>query len=283
MNRSTFALFIALLIHLLFFLLFLLFSMMIPAFEKKDTQEEKRIKVSLKELPKKKENSQIKQEQKKTIEAPAMPKGKQLKEIVKKSNTDISKTKLKPVQKTVKTKKTEPIAPIKPYIPLLDKNDIDTIKPEIKEEPKHTGAFAWMYEDKSEEEKKKKSKKIAESNNNINQDIKELYGMEFGKLSRAQQEYILDNQEIMRRITQQVLNRVASVNIKSNINVNTDNVIEFYLHPNGNMSDFRFLKKSGYFILDDTTKETIEYAYAKYPRPKEKTLIRYNVFYNLRY
>ena len=85
----------------------------------------------------------------------------------------------------------------------------------------------------------------------------------------------------MRRITQQVLNRVASVNLRRDININATNVIEFYLHPNGDMSDFRFLKKSGYYVLDDTTQETIEYAYSKYPRPKEKTLIRYNVFYNL--
>jgi len=85
----------------------------------------------------------------------------------------------------------------------------------------------------------------------------------------------------MRRITQQVLNRVARVNLDRNLNVNRSNVIEFYLHPNGDMSDFKFLSKSGYYTLDDITKETIEYAYSKYPRPKEKTLIRYNVYYHL--
>jgi len=85
----------------------------------------------------------------------------------------------------------------------------------------------------------------------------------------------------MRRITQQVLNRVARVNIPRDLNVNRSNVIEFYLHPNGDMSGFRFISKSGYYILDDTTKETIEYAYSRYPRPKETTLIRYNVYYNL--
>ena len=129
-----------------------------------------------------------------------------------------------------------------------------------------------------------KEKVVKNSNaSSINQNIKELYGEEFGKLSTAQQEYILDNQEIMRRITQQVLNRVASVNLPRDLNVNKSNVIEFYLHPNGDMSDFKFLNKSGLYVLDDTTKETIEYAYSKYPRPKEKTLIRYNVFYNLAY
>ena len=86
----------------------------------------------------------------------------------------------------------------------------------------------------------------------------------------------------MRRITQQVLNRVGRVNIPNDLRVNRINVIEFYLHPNGDMTDFRFLKKSGFYILDDTTKETIEYAYSKYPRPEQKTLIRYKVGYYLR-
>lgn len=85
----------------------------------------------------------------------------------------------------------------------------------------------------------------------------------------------------MRRITQQVLNRVARVNIPRDLNVNRSNVVQFYLHPNGNISDLKFLSKSGFYVLDDTTKETIEYAYSKYPRPKEKTLIRYNVYYHL--
>ena len=85
----------------------------------------------------------------------------------------------------------------------------------------------------------------------------------------------------MRRITQEILNRVASVNLTKDLNVNRVNIIEFYLHPNGDMTDFKFLEKSGYYILDKTTQETIEYAYSKYPPVSEKTLIRYNVFYNL--
>ena len=137
-----------------------------------------------------------------------------------------------------------------------------------------------MFEDKSAQESKSETKQ-SEKGSAISQNIKELYGEEFGKLTPGQQQYIIDNQEIMRRITQQVLTRVARVNISRDLNVNRSNVIEFYLHPNGDMSDFRFLSKSGYYILDDTTKETIEYAYSRYPRPKEKTLIRYNVYYHL--
>jgi outer membrane biosynthesis protein TonB len=256
----------------------------IPDFKKPAEQKEKRIKISLKEMPKKDKVSGIIKEKVEPITmAKPMPKGSQLKKIVKKEpivyepKKQVVRTpKLNPVKEAkpepIPQPKIEPLPPKETYIPL----------PKPKKEEKVKGPMAWMYEDKSAEEPKKKEKKTSNASS-INQNIKELYGDEFGKLSSAQQEYILDNQEIMRRITQEVLNRVARVNLPRDLNVNKSNVIEFYLHPNGDMSDFKFLSKSGLYVLDDTTRETIEYSYSKYPRPKEKTLIRYNVFYNLAY
>jgi len=213
--------------------------------------------------------------------APPMPKGSQLKKFVPPKS--VKKTKLNKPKKQAKPKppqkKTAPVPPAKPYIPLLSKKqDVNATK--RKKEQKKKDKMAWLFEDKSAQEKK--TKKVQNANGgNISQNIKELYGEEFGKLTPGQQKYILDNQEIMRRITQQILTRVARVNLSRDLNVNRSNVIEFYLHPNGDMTDFKFLEKSGYYILDDTTKETIEYAYSRYPRPKEKILIRYNVYYNL--
>jgi outer membrane biosynthesis protein TonB len=221
-----------------------------------------------------------------------MPKGSQLKKIVKPSKPvkyepkkPVKKPKLNKPKKVSKKKppepKIEPLPPKKPYIPLLSKKKEDqNITKKIKKEPKKKEALSWLYEDVAQDESKTQKKK-SQNGSNISQNIKELYGEEFGKLSPGQQQYILDNQEIMRRITQQVLIRVARVNIPRDLRVNRHNVIEFKLHPNGDMTDFKFLSKSGYYILDDTTKETIEYAYSRYPRPKETTLIRYNVFYNL--
>jgi len=282
LNRSRFALFVALLIHLLLLLLFILFITLIEDKEKKNHKpQERKIKISLKELPKKDKKSGL---TKKKIQdpriAPPMPKGSQLKKIVKPFKKPTLNRRKKVENKPVKkVKKIEPLPPKKPFIPLLAQNkDINkTEKTEKKTD--ETKALSWLYKDLSKEESKVKKKRA--SNSNISQDIKELYGEEFGKLTPGQQQYILDNQEIMRRITQQVLNRVARVNIPRDLRVNRSNVIEFYLHPNGDMSDFRFLSKSGYYVLDDTTKETIEYAYSRYPHPKEKTLIRYNVYYNL--
>ncbi len=291
MNRSTFALFVALLIHLVLLLLFWMLGSLEPQI-KKQAPKENKIRVSLKELPKKikKVGTAKKKIIKKPKIAPPMPKGKQLKKIVKKQKVKFQpkQKKLiptlnkpqqdKPVQKPKPKPKVKQVEQ-KPFIPLL--NDINiTSKPKPKPKKRENSLYSMLSQDKSSQEKKE-MKRTIQNGSSIRSDVKELYGEEFGKLSPGQQKYILDNQEIMRRITQQVLTRVARVNLPIDLNVNRSNVIEFYLHPNGDMTDFKFLEKSGYYILDDTTKETIEYAYSRYPRPTEKTLIRYNVFYNL--
>ncbi|MCF6330972.1 MAG: hypothetical protein L3I99_05435 [Sulfurimonas sp.] len=279
MNRSTFALLVALLIHLLFLLVFwILGSIEIkPNIEPK---KENKIIISLKEMPKKYiKSGESKKKPVNSKIAPPMPKGSQLTHLTK--TPKIQKTVLnKPVKSTKPQPKIQPkIKPIpqKPYISLLNENNITN---KVEKTKKKSALYSILLEDKSEYEKKIKKKKI-DNGSSINQNIKELYGSKFGELSDGQQKYILDNQEIMRRITQQVLTRVASVNLPRDLNINKSNIIEFYLHPNGNISDFKFLRKSGFYILDDTTKETIVYAYSRYPRPTEKTLIRYNVFYNL--
>jgi len=279
LNRSTFALFVAILIHLLFILLFWILGLLSPEIKVPKKEQEHKIKISLKEMPQKHKESGIQKVKPKPRKiAPPMPKGNQLKEIVKykKRAQQPTLNKPKPKPQVAPKPKIEPIPSPKPFIPLIEaKEDVNKTKKETKKDP-----MAWMYEDKSKNEKQTQKTKKADGGS-ISQNIKELYGSEFGKLTPGQQEYIIDNQEIMRRITQQVLTRVARVNIPRDLNVNRSNVIEFYLHPNGDMSDFKFLSKSGYYVLDDTTKETIEYAYSQYPRPKEKTLIRYNVYYNL--
>lgn len=283
MNRSSFALLVALLVHLLIFLLLWILGTVTPQFPE-PKKEEKRIKISLKELPKKYKKSGVnKQKPQPHTIAPPMPKGKQLKKILKSKMTKQIKKSLpkKPrkqkraVKRAVKRER-KPLLQKKHYTSLVKKTKRDINRTKVKKQD----PMAWMFEDKS-----KKLQKVTKidtpSASSINNDIKELYGEEFGKLTAGQQKYILDNQEIMRRITQQILTRVARVNLPNDLNINRSNVVEFYLHPNGDMTDFRFLSKSGYYVLDDTTKETIEYAYSRYPRPKEKTLIRYNVYYNL--
>lgn len=265
-------------------------------------KKEQRIKVSLKENPKAKKESLEKNKIKNPKIAPPMPKGKQLKELVKKpllkqpkkpiKPKPINKPKPKPKPKPVK--KTEPIPSEKPYIPVKKPEKKPVKKPVKKPEkvedknvtkkpPKeHNKLYSFLSQEVEPEKEQEDTQKRTKRESRISQDIKEAYGDTFGELSEGEQKYILDNQEIMRRITQQVLNRVGGVNLPNNLRVNEENIIEFYLYPNGDISDIKFVKRSGFYILDDTTKETIEYAYSRYPRPKQKTLIRYKVGYYLR-
>ena len=59
------------------------------------------------------------------------------------------------------------------------------------------------------------------------------------------------------------------------------NVIEFVLHPNGDISDVRITDSSNYTALDKNTVETIQLAYKDYPKPTEPTQIKIYVRYIL--
>jgi len=78
----------------------------------------------------------------------------------------------------------------------------------VEKKTKPIDPMSWLYEDRSKDEQQTKQSVKTANQTAINQNIRELYGAKFDKLSLNQQEYILDNQEIMRRITQKVLNRV---------------------------------------------------------------------------
>ncbi|PAF48891.1 siderophore-mediated iron transporter [Helicobacter sp. 12S02232-10] len=107
-------------------------------------------------------------------------------------------------------------------------------------------------------------------------EIDELYGEEFGDLGEAEKDFIKNNLREIGRITQKYLEypRTAAY-----LGQDGENAVEFYLHPNGDITDLKILKKSGYVILDQNTLKTIEIAYKDYPRPSVKTLIRIHVRY----
>lgn len=111
--------------------------------------------------------------------------------------------------------------------------------------------------------------------------LKVTYGEKFEQLSDGEKEYLNQNFKSLQRITQAVLDRWGKHRIPPDIVINDTNLVQFYLHPDGSMSDMTFVQKSKTDILNETTKETIELSYFKYPRPKEKILIRYRVRYQL--
>ena len=274
MKRYLVALFVAFMLHFLLFASLYFFFQQEPKNEKIKQQEHK-VRVYLKNPTIKKDKKvgikKLKPKKKKRVAPPKQQKSVKKEKVFKKQS------------KTKPTKKIKKIKPKKIQTKKLKKQPQKVekklpLKKVEKTVQKQNDPLAWMYQDYAPQQTQPKKQ-----NNNLSQNIQDLYGEKFAELTKGQQQYILDNQEIMRRITQGVLERVASVNLPRDLRVNKTNTIEFYLYPDGHISDFKFLEKSGVFILDETTRETIEYAYAKYPRPKEKTLIRYRVFYQLRF
>lgn len=301
-RRLSLSLTLAILIHLLLLLAFIIPYRYVQAEPRPKTKQEQRIKVALKPNPTAEKNAAVKNviEEPPSPIAPPMPRGNQLEKIVKPAKTRPLPTPeeqiradspepvkpQKPIPTPNKVAKPEPrpiakapIPPEKPYLKVTEEHN----RTAVAEVPKESsGLFAKLSKKRPTPYRTEAPQASTEREGRLSRDMTELYGEEFGKLSEGEQKYILDNQEIMRRITQQVLNRVGRVNIPFGLRVNTENVVEFYLFPNGDISDIRFLNGSGFTILDDTTRETIEYAYSRYPRPAQKTLIRYKVGYYLR-
>ncbi len=278
---SIYALLIALLVHLIIILLLVLLNQLKPIIPPEKTPSkptEERFRLSIKELPTPKPEAIIKNELPRPNTKRPIPQGEQL---IKPSA---------PVQKPIQKVDTpEPPRSITP--PEHVKNEpvnepkkaferhIAKTVAEIERKPAPQKAFN-LHESLSKADSSAQERPVR-SSTKIADSIQRLYGDKFNELSAGEQKYILDNQEVMRRITQGVLDRYGRSRIPDSIRTQDTNMIEFFLHPDGSISDIRFLKNSQLSILDDTTKEVIELSYAKYPRPEQKTLIRYRVFYNL--
>jgi len=111
--------------------------------------------------------------------------------------------------------------------------------------------------------------------------IRRLYGKEFYSFTPTQQKFIKDHLSEIHRITQNTL----TINGYPDVAVRTGqqgvNVVSFYLHPNGDISRLRLVKRMGYEALDNNTIAVIQIAYKDYPRPKTKTKIVFYVNYRL--
>ncbi len=272
---SFYAFIIALLVHLVVVLLLVFINKISPAEPpiKEEKAAESRFKVSLKERPKLPKEALVKNTIPKPTKARPMPKGEQLKKQTPHTKPIIEKTKSAPVQQPEPQKQEPKPAPSEPKKAF--EHHVAKEVATIDHTPKPKGLYDILSQADSP------ASPSSGSSVKISDNIQKLYGDKFGQLSEGEQKYILDNQEVMRRITQATLDRYGRSRIPDNLRADETNMIEFYLHPDGSISDLRFLKNSRYSILDDTTKETIEIAYAKYPRPAQKTYIRYRVWYNL--
>lgn len=119
---------------------------------------------------------------------------------------------------------------------------------------------------------------------NVNQfakrDIEELYGEEFGDYGLSEQEFLVNNLRDIGRITQRYLQYPPSAIRLGQQGVSA---VEFYLHPNGDISGLKIILSSDYMLLDRNSERTIEIAYKDYPHPRTKTKIRIFVSYGLYY
>lgn len=102
--------------------------------------------------------------------------------------------------------------------------------------------------------------------------IKDLYGSEFEKMGKEEQKFVEDNLLGMGRTMQKYFDKVNRYNPPHETG-RAD--VEFYLHPNGDITDLKIIKSSGYKLQDKNALETVELAFKDFPRPKTKTKIRW--------
>jgi len=284
---SLYAFIIAILVHIIIVLLLAFIERISPTPPlppKDEKPAESRFKVSLKEQPKAQKEALVKNNIPKPTKARPMPKGEQLKTLTPKVKPQPENKPKEPLKQQPPKPQVEPAPPQPSTTPIPTEpkkafeRHVAKKVADIDKKPKQEGLYDVLSQ---ADPASKASQSSTGSTSKVSSDIKKLYGDKFGELSEGEQKYILDNQEVMRRITQTTLDRYGRSRIPDNLRADETNMIEFYLYPDGHISDIRFLKNSRYSILDDTTQETIEIAYAKYPRPAQKTYIRYRVWYNL--
>jgi TonB family protein len=108
-----------------------------------------------------------------------------------------------------------------------------------------------------------------------------LYKDEFDHFTPNQKKFIKNNLNRIQAITQHYLTMRGYPPFAAQQRMQGVNVVEFYLHPNGDITDLKVIASSGFDVLDDNSLDTIKTAYKDYPRPKEKTKIRFYIHYRI--
>lgn len=112
----------------------------------------------------------------------------------------------------------------------------------------------------------------------LTQSYIKLYGKKYFAFSKEQKRYLKENLNRIGQITQKYLN-YPTISIRTR--QSGINIIEFFLHPNGDISDVKITDSSYYTALDQNTIDTIEIAYKDYPRPIQTVKIKIYVKYLL--
>ncbi|HEO99306.1 MAG TPA: energy transducer TonB [Epsilonproteobacteria bacterium] len=115
----------------------------------------------------------------------------------------------------------------------------------------------------------------------VDQMVSRIYGKEFHAYSKEQQKFIKQHLGEIYRITQNTLWRRGYPDIAVRMQMQGTNIVSFYLHPNGDISDLHLRSSIGYRALDENTIEVIKTAYKDYPKPEKKTKIMFYVHYRI--
>lgn len=111
--------------------------------------------------------------------------------------------------------------------------------------------------------------------------INKLYGEEFNTYSETQKKFIKNNLGTIHSITQRTLTRNGYPDVAVRTRQQGTNIVSFYLHPNGDISDLKLKRHIGHQALDQNTLDVIRIAYKDYPLPNKKTKIVFYVKYSI--
>ncbi|MCF6201697.1 MAG: TonB family protein [Hydrogenimonas sp.] len=114
-----------------------------------------------------------------------------------------------------------------------------------------------------------------------NREFKALYKDDFDRFSPEQKRFIKDNLSRIQGITQHYLTIRGYPYLAARLGQAGMNIVEFDLHPNGDITGLKIIQGSESEILDKNSLDTIKTAYKDYPRPKETTKIRFYIYYRL--
>jgi len=111
--------------------------------------------------------------------------------------------------------------------------------------------------------------------------INKLYGKEFDSYSSQEKKFLKANLGRIHSITQKALSRNGYPESAIRMGQEGVNVVSFYLHPNGNITQLKLEKSMGHSSLDNNTLQVIRIAYSNYPLPQKRTKIKFYVNYTI--
>jgi protein TonB len=194
---------------------------------------------------------------------------------------NVTKVEPKPLEKKVE-KKVEKKKVVKKKVPKKVEKKRVVKKTQPKRQPKRSNdPLANMLMGSGTSMYPSKPSRPSSSGSYGARMINQLYGEEFNTYSATQKKFIKNNLGNIHRITQRTLTRNGYPEVAVRTRQQGTNIVSFYLHPNGDISDLKLKRHIGHQALDQNTLDVIRTAYKDYPLPNKKTKIIFYVKYSI--